>query len=157
MQHIDKSCFNWVRLVKRYKMPSIANHLCLYLSTFMNTDHDIAWPSIARITHETGLSKPTVVKWLAWLEDEGWLVINRSARSFGSSGGVQKNNEYIPDIPIKVVKELYHPDKGGKSGDQRWLISEQKVVKELNPNNNIITNNNKGQFYKNAKGELIPL
>lgn len=136
------SSFNWVKLVKDADLPANAKYLALYLSTFMNSDNAMAWPSLRRIEHETGLSRPTVIKYLKVLEDTEWLLAKRSSVRITTSGGYQDVNEYLVSVPQRVVKEIAHLSQGGKTGELGWLNSEPKVVKELNRNNNINNNNN---------------
>ena len=131
---IDSTCFSWVQLIKKSTdIPSNAKFVALYLSTWMNLEHDIAWPSIARISTETGLSKPTAIKWLKWLADNEWLEVDHRGKKVGSNGGEQTNNQYKISIP-RWLNDLTTLTKGGKTVDT-------KVVKQFNPNNNINNNN----------------
>lgn len=95
---IDKSAFNWRKLVNKTQMPSGAHHLAIYLSCFMNDDQDVAWPSQARIVYETGLSKSTVNKYLNWLEENHWIVRER--------GGPSCNTRYFTNIPDDTILKI---------------------------------------------------
>lgn len=154
---IQMNCFNWIQLVKKSGMPSGANHVALYLATFMNSEHDIAWPSQSRISYETGLSGPTVRKWLNYLSDEGWLVIRRNAREIQTAGGTQLQNEYLINVPEdviqRIVNDLPTQIQGGKTADERWVNESSKVGKQFTPNNN--RNNNKNNK-KEKKGFIKP-
>jgi len=139
---IDLSCFNWVQLVKKSDLPANAKYLALYLGTFMNFEQDIAWPSQMRISNETGLSKPTVIKWLAYLDQSGWIIKRNRMKAVETAGGVQMRNEYLINVPEKVVKKLNDLHQGGKSDDERGLNESPKGVKQFNTNNNINNNIN---------------
>jgi DNA-binding GntR family transcriptional regulator len=94
----------------------------------MNSEHDMAWPSLRKIEGETGLSRPTVVKYLKILEAEGWLAIKR--------GDMESSSIYYACFPEGVVKEL---NQGGKTESNR-------VVKELYRNKQVEVNKrNKGK------------
>jgi len=152
---IDKTCYSWVQLVKKSDLPSPAKYICLYLSTFMNLEHDIAWPSQVRISDETGLAKSTVKKWLTYLQEQGWLIIRRNAHPVRTMGGVQMQNEYLADIPAKVVHEATPLVKGGSSDEQRGAVSEQKGGRQTAPNiNRNININIKGGLWKKSPGEV---
>lgn len=144
---MDLTCFNWVQLVKKTDMPANAKYLAFYLSTFMNMEHDVAWPSQMRIAHETGLSRSTVVKWLDYLEDNGWLTKRSQARSVKTAGGSQLQNEYHINIPLKVVRQMdSHTKVGCPSDDKRLSVEQAKDVRQPDTNNNI--NNNKNNKKK---------
>jgi len=142
---MDLTCFNWAQLVKKSSLPANAKYLALYLSTFMNYEHNVAWPSVPRIIKETGLTKPTVTKWLNYLHDEGWLTKRINTRSVMTKGGEQLQNEYeigIPESILRGVSNLPTLDKGGQTVDQRGANCSTKGGKQLTPNNNSNNNNN---------------
>lgn len=144
---IEFSSFNWVKLLLDSKeLSANATYMGLYLATYMNSHQEMAWPSHARIQAQTKLSKSTVIKYLKELEEAGWLITKRKAVSVQTTGGVQACNRYYINIPEKVVREATLLDKGGIADDQRGYISEPKGVREIDTNNNIITNNNNRQF-----------
>jgi len=122
----DVSMFNWRLMVIRYAdLSPNAKYLALYLSTYMNEWGDNCFPSIQRIIHETGLSKPTVCKHLSILRESGWLVSQKK----GFDGQGWAHNQYYPNIPEKVVKEFNHLYEGGKTDSERRLNEQQKAVK----------------------------
>jgi hypothetical protein len=122
-RNIDLTCFNWVKLILKTDMPSNAKYLGLYLSTWMNSSHDVAWPSLKRIEGETGLSHPSVLKYLNKLVEEGWLV--------KQSGDRITSNRYWINVPKQVIEEV------GKVAT--YVTSGEGVGKEVTSNNNIIT------------------
>jgi hypothetical protein len=54
---VDFSVINWMNCVWKSNLPPYCKYLASYLRKFMNDEQDIAWPSYARIIHETGLSR----------------------------------------------------------------------------------------------------
>lgn len=141
-------CFKWEELVIDSDLPAYSKYIALYLRTFMNNKHDMVWPSISRISYETGLSKPTVIKYIKPLEDNGFLSISKKISS--TKGGDQLHNVYLITIPEKVVNDINNLLKGSKSQEQRWLNSEAKVVNDVNTNKqrtNNTTNNDFDEFW----------
>jgi len=123
---MDISMYNWRLMIIRYsKLPAYAKYIAIYLSTYMNEWGDNCFPSIERIVHETGLSKPTVCKYLAELRDNDWL----ESKKKGFDGQGWAHNQYYPNIPQKVVKELNQLSEGGKAESKRRLNSDEKAVK----------------------------
>jgi len=123
---MDISMFNWRLMIIRYAdLPPNAKYLAIYLSTYMNEWGDNCFPSIERITHETGLSKPTVCKYLGELRESDWL----ESRKKGFDGQGWAHNQYFPNIPKKAVKEFNQLQEGGKTESKRRLNSDEKAVK----------------------------
>lgn len=92
----------------------------------MNDFHDMAWPSLSTIQGETGLSRPTVVKYLADLEKNGWLVKDSSKH---------KSMTYIAVLPQHInqlVKELNQTSKG----DLPVLVNDVYPNKQRNKQEN---------------------
>jgi len=140
---MDLTCFNWVQLVKKSNLPSNAKLLSFYLATFMNAEHDIAWPSQTRISYETGLSRSTVCKWIDYLVSEDWLIKDSRKHLTMTAGGPQSQNEYTINVPRKVVLELNTLAEGCTTDEQRLSVHRQKDVRQPDTNNNINNNNNK--------------
>lgn len=93
------SHFNWVTLIRDSDLPSSARLVAFVLHTHMNMDLDMAWPSISRLCHETGLSRATVCKHLDILETKGWLSRERGGPNKGST-------RYFPTFPDSVTQTL---------------------------------------------------
>ena len=143
---LDKTCFSWVQVVKKSDMPANAKYLCLYLSTFMNLEHNVAWPSQNRISHETGMSKPTIRKWLDYLNQEGWLITRKKAHCVDQGTQNYHHNEYIIDIPQRVSDLLSGVAEGKLEREQR-VKKGVAEGKQFTPNNNRNNNNNNnGRF-----------
>ena len=134
------SVFNWRILIFKSDLPPYAKYIACLLSTYMNEQGDNCFPSIARICLETGLTKPTVIKYIQVLKQEGWLLTKKK----GYKGQAWAHNQYYPNIPgnvveeihclqkEKAVKEVNHLSEGGKTESRRRLNSEHKAVKEVN-------------------------
>jgi len=123
---MDISMFNWRLMIIRYsRLQANAKYIAIYLSTYMNEWGDNCFPSIERIVSETGLSKPTVCKYLGELRDADWL----ESRKKGFDGQGWAHNQYYPNIPKKAVKELNQLQEGGKTESKRRLNSGEKAVK----------------------------
>jgi len=115
-------------------------------------EHNIAWPAQSRISHETGLTEPTVRKWLQYLAKNEWLIIRKKAKLSFTKGGNQYHNEYlisIPDEIIRRVNDFPSCQKGGKTDNQRGVNESSKVGKQFTPNNNDNTKENNEPAKKN--------
>jgi biotin operon repressor len=142
---MDITCFDWIQIIKKSNLPPNAKYLSFYLNSFMNSEKDMAWPSLKRIEEQTGLSRPTICKHLAILESEGYLIKDKHYGK--TNGGDQLHNCYLINIPSKVVEQLYSlATKGSKATLHRGLNDFTKGVKPFTPNNNRITKNNNGRF-----------
>ena len=126
--NIDMTCFNWVKLILKTELPSNAKYLALYLSTYMNSHSDMAYPSLATIEGQTGLAHATVLKWLALLQSEGWLI--------KVSGNRVESNQYIINVPKEVGHSLTYVNQRDKVGQP-------------------LTSNNKPNNKKPSKGTRI--
>jgi len=147
--NFDDTCFNWVQIVKKSEIPANAKYLALYLGTFMNHEQDIAWPSMERISYETGLAKNTCRKWIGWLHDNKWLSVARNSKPHHGPGGIQYHNQYqicLPDLIKRGVEKLPPSLKGGANDEQRGVNERPKGGREMTPNNNRITINNNRRF-----------
>lgn len=89
---------DWLEAIWTADLPSNSKYVASYLRTYMNAKRDLCWPSIGRISRETGLSEQTVRKHLKSLEDSGWLAIERSEG--GHSG---TTNRYQAVIPSEIA------------------------------------------------------
>ena len=122
-RNIDMTCFSWVKLVLKTDINYHAKYLGLYLSTYMNLNQDMAFPSLKRIEGETGLGHATVLKYLDLLVSEGWLV--------KQSGNRTESNRYWINIP--------NVDQIMVGREATYVGSGEKVGREATSNNNIIT------------------
>jgi len=137
---IDITIFNWIQVVKKYSnLPQQARHLCHYLSTFMNAEQNIAWPSQARIVAETGMSKATVNRYLKLLEGEHWII--------RESGNSQKTTRYMVDIPNSLRQRLLE-DANSLTQRLQQSHTETKVVSHRDTNNTY--NNKDNNIYTGA-------
>lgn len=98
------------------------------------------YPSISRICEELNISRPTCVKKIKVLKDNGYLKVIKNK----SLNGDYDNNSY------EVVKDINHLVKEFNHGSKNTL---PQVVKEINSNNTnkTILNNN---IYSSLENEL---
>ncbi len=133
MRKSSTDIINWLNCIWLTDLPANSKYLACYLRKFMNSNHDMAWPSYARIIEETGLSRATVAKYIKILESEGW--INRQ------SGNSTTNTVYFAVLPKIINDEVKEFDdriqarlKGSTSDKLRSTPSKQGVVREVNTN-----------------------
>ena len=120
-RNIDQSCFDWQKIIlKKTDMPSNAKYLALYMASYMNMNRDVAWPSQKTIERETGLAHATILKWLDFLVEEGWLA--------KQSGSRIESNRYWISFPNEVGQLL------------TYVNQREEVGQPLTSNNNTITN-----------------
>ncbi|MEN8251696.1 MAG: helix-turn-helix domain-containing protein [Bacteroidota bacterium] len=122
------SIFNWRKLIFKSELPANAKYIGSYLMTWMNENGDNCYPSVKRIAHETSLTEPTVCKYIQVLREEGWLETKKK----GFDGKAWAHNQYYPNIPNKVLKEIKCELEGTKTDSVRHLNSHDKALKELN-------------------------
>ncbi|MGU8450584.1 helix-turn-helix domain-containing protein [Clostridium perfringens] len=111
----------------------------MILINFMSYGENI-YPSISRICEELNISRPTCVKKIKALKDNGYLKVTKNK----SLNGDYDNNSY------EVVKNINHLVKEFNYGSKNIL---PQVVKEINSNNTnkTILNNN---IYSSLENEL---
>ena len=133
MRKSSTDIINWLNCIWLTDLPANSKYLACYLRKFMNSNHDMAWPSYARIIEETGLSRATVAKYIKILESEGW--INRE------SGNSTTNTVYFAVLPKLINDEVKEFDdkiqahlKGSSSAKLRSTPAKQGVVREVNTN-----------------------
>jgi len=120
-RNIDQSCFDWQKIIlQKTDMPSNAKYLALYMASYMNMNRDVAWPSQKTIERETGLAHATILKWLDFLVEEGWLA--------KQSGSRIESNRYWISFPNEVGQSL------------TYVNQREEVGQPLTSNNNTITN-----------------
>ncbi len=115
MAELNLSWLNWRRVV--IDTPGIgigAKAVGMYLSTFMNEDHHMAWPSLDRMQYELEVSRNSIVKYLKALEDAGLLY---RQRRFG------QNTVYHARFPDEI-------EKIGKISSSANFI----LVEQMHPN-----------------------
>jgi hypothetical protein len=125
--------YSWIDTIVTTALPSPAKHLCHYLLKFMNRECDVAWPSYARISAETGYSKQTLMRHFDTLESEGWIARDRGAKG--------KNTRYYIMFPVKMdlslgsSREELVPPTGSSREELSSSREELEVVPERNTNN----------------------
>lgn len=136
---IEYRHLNWMQLVWDTKLTTKAKIVCCALTSHMNANHHIAWPSIDRLARMTGQSEKTVDRAIKEIKDAGWLSIQ--------PGGINKGtNRYTPIFPPSVEAMLgTHSLNAGVTKSQA-TDSETLVLGSQSPTNQSIEsdNNNKG-------------
>lgn len=124
---IDVTCFNWIKLVQKSELPPHAKYLAHYLSTYMNQNQDVAWPSQSRIKAETSLSHSTVLKYLKVLEKAEWITREK--------GNSTTNTRYTINVPLMTAMGIAHLE--GRSRDNlRRSPDDLGVGRDTTSNNN---------------------
>ena len=98
---MSKSVVDWLELIWKIDLPSNSKYVASYLRTYMNMKRDLCWPSVGRISKETGLSEQTVRSHIKKLEAAGWLTVDRSEG--GHSGTTNRYKATIPDTPATIA------------------------------------------------------
>lgn len=136
---MDITCFNWIKLVQKSELPPYAKYLAHYLSTYMNQNQDVAWPSQSRIKAETSLSHSTVLKYLKVLEQEKWVTREK--------GNSTTNTRYVISVPapaaiavasstLKQSEESVRVEKGRSRDNLRRSPDDLGVGRDTTSNNN---------------------
>ena len=74
MKHPPRNIvIDWLNTVWSTDLPTNSKIVACNLRRYMNSQHDMAWPSVPRIAGECGLSEQCVRKHLKILCSEGWL------------------------------------------------------------------------------------
>jgi len=157
---MDLSCFNWVQLIKKSKLPPNAKYIGMYLSTFMNAEHNIAWPSQQRISDETGLSIRTVIRQLNYLEENNWIIKKKNVHYVNTGKQKYAHNEYIVNVPEDVIRGVTMTPQVGAGVtpvQSRGDIDDIAGVSQCHPNNNVNNNkNNKREGAKAPQAKKVP-
>jgi hypothetical protein len=75
MKHPPRNIvIDWLNTVWSTDLPANSKLVACNLRRYMNSQNDMAWPSIARIAGECGLSDQCIRKHLKLLCSEGWLT-----------------------------------------------------------------------------------
>ena len=144
------SIFNWRILIFKSNINYHAKYIACYLSTYMNEHGDNCFPSIDRISHESGVSRPTVIKYIQELKERGWL----EAKKKGFNGQAWSHNQYYPNIPKKVVKEINRLLDGGKPHSVRQISSVKKAVNEVDSSSTDNSVDNSTEYIPSPKKQV---
>jgi DNA-binding transcriptional MocR family regulator len=134
---IDVTCFNWIKMVQKSKLGAYEKSVAHYLSTYMNQNQDVAWPSQSRMFTEMSIGKSTLNRALNQLEVKGWLVRER--------GSPTKNTRYLINVPSDAIELAIggSPTQGlVPHRDEGSPTQGLGVVPQRDTNNNVITKNN---------------
>jgi DNA-binding PadR family transcriptional regulator len=137
---------DWLETIWRTGLNHHCKYLACYLRSFMNAKNDVAWPSYSRMVAETGLTKPTISKYLSELESEGWISINRGHQGKNSTYTITfpEGLDSKADLPVKefnqlntfteVVKDVGEGSKGRLHELNKELNNELNNIKTASPN-----------------------
>lgn len=141
------SIFNWRILIFKTDINYHAKYLACYLSTYMNEHGDNCYPSVKRISHECGLSEPTVCKYIQILREAGWLETKKK----GFDGQAWAHNQYYPNIPENALNDIKRLFEGTKPHKERHLTSQGKALNEVKSSStdNSTVNSTKERGYPN--------
>ena len=90
---------NWMQLIWDTGLTTKSKIVCAALTSHMNANHHIAWPSIGRLAAMTGLSERSVIRAIDESEKAGWLSVEH--------GGINKGtSRYSPIFPPEVEEIL---------------------------------------------------
>ena len=142
---IDVTCFNWIKMVQKSKLGAYEKSVAHYLSTYMNQNQDVAWPSQSRMFTEMSIGKSTLNRALNQLELKGWLVRER--------GSPTKNTRYLINVPSDAIELAIggSPTQALKGSPTEGLVPHRDegsatqglgVVPQGDTNNKLITSNN---------------
>ena len=122
--------FNWVKLVLSSELPFMSKGICMYLSTYMNMEQQVAWPSRARIEAELGISRGALNKHLDLIEEAGWISRER--------GDAKTSTRYYIKFPENIEIQLLgsSPDELGSSPDELGVVHEVNTNKQVNKQTN---------------------
>jgi DNA-binding transcriptional ArsR family regulator len=98
---MSTSVIDWLELIWKTELPSNSKYVASYLRTYMNMKRDLCWPSVGRISRETGLSEQTVRAHIKKLEAAQWLEVDRS--DGGHSGTTNRYKATVPVTPATIA------------------------------------------------------
>jgi len=125
---IKQSWLNWRKLIVDDRELSFgAKSIALYLNTYMNDSHDMAWPSIATICGEMNLTNKTAIKYIRELSEIGYL---EKQRRFSNS------TIYFATVPSSVnstlMEGLHHRSVNSTPTVVETLHSNKQKNKQSN-------------------------
>ena len=131
---INQSWINWRKVIIDDRRLSFgAKGMALYLNTYMNDSHDMAWPSISTICGELGIgSYTTAIKYLSELEKFGYI---QKEKRFGN------NTHYHAILPKTLMESL--SQKNALQANEINSITESVVLQNMEP-----------QYYRNCNHSI---
>jgi predicted DNA-binding transcriptional regulator len=140
MKHPPRNIvIDWLNTVWSTDLPANSKLVACNLRRYMNSQNDMAWPSVARIAGECGLSEQCVRKHLKILCADGWL----------QQAGKSKHETYIyqaqtpPAIiaplqpftppPATIAPELNKELSNSIKGWSEWVDYRRELNKKMTP------------------------
>jgi len=145
MTEFKLSMINWMNCIWQTDLPSQSKLIAAYLRSHMNDNHDIAWPSLTTIQGRTNLSRSTVVKYIDFLCEQGWLVRDTESRSSTTyiatfpkviENGLKVLSTSTPDELARLATSTC--DELGSTCDELALVRETNSNKQSNKQGNKI-------------------
>lgn len=156
MKPLQHEHFNWRNLVLDSDLPFQSKAIALFLSTYMNGQQQIAWPSQATIVGRLGIAKSTLNKYLNILEGNGWIT--------RESGNYGKSTRYFSTYPQEINNILGStpdglcPPRGLSSPPHGHGVSTSGtgVVHQRDTNSKYNTQSNSAENNKGKRKRFIP-
>ena len=124
---MSTSVIDWLELIWKTELPSNSKYVASYLRTYMNMKRDLCWPSVGRISRETGLSEQTVRAHIKRLEAAQWLEVDRS--DGGHSSTTNRYKATVPMTPATVAPLPLQPLQRNKQCNKQ--SNKQLLDKEI--------------------------
>jgi DNA-binding transcriptional MocR family regulator len=147
-----KPLFSWRGAISDSDLPPTTRHVALALSLHMNERGGSAFPAVATLARETGLSESTVREHLHQLRDSGWLSAGERGRpglyhgtpdhKGESHGGRHRTVFYSATIPPDFQGSEINPPAAGE-----FSSAEARETLQLTDGNPPAAG---GDLYKNS-------
>lgn len=99
--HIDQA------VIEHYGLNHNAGWLYVVIVSHVNGKTGVAFPGLARLAKLTGMSKPTVIKYIKVLEDKGLIEVSRE----NVEGTSEKDVNHYKVLPVIGGKTVLPPSK----------------------------------------------
>ena len=118
------------------------------LSAYMNEHGENAFPSIATLARDTGLSMRTVGKHLKFAEADGWFTRKR----WRANGKDWAQYRYVPTLPARIIAAAQRSDANANGAERQAIGAEPQrpLVR-----NDVPTNSSMNSIY-NSTSSAIP-
>lgn len=133
--------YTWRSAIVNSELPSTTRHVLLTLSLYINDMGQSAYPSIERLSKETGLTDRAVGKHLRLAKELGWVRVGK----MGFGGQNWANNCYFPQIPGDAEyteQDIEGQERGSapfQKGQERGSEGQERRSGEVR--NHVPTNN----------------
>lgn len=115
--------YSWRAAILKSNLAPTTRHVLLTLSCYINDVGQSAYPSIATLAKNTGLSERAVITHLQTAKEKGFLSIGKH----GFAGRRWAHNEYFPRLPCEEFAEVSPVDKYAKRGEPHAPLDSDGV------------------------------